>query len=410
MKFRNAIYAIVAAGVMFPCTAEAAKRRRVSKPKITTEELMSQAGQAFYDYNPKVAKEKIAALRSDKKADQHAVDSLERRVNRLDEMIQRVEDVAIIDSINVDREDFFRNYRLSATTGRLLSPSELGGVADAADPTVVFMPEDGSLMMWGTDHGLVESSRLTDGSWEDAVELGDVLNAGGTANYPFQLADGTTLYYATEGDDSLGGLDLYISQRNRDGFATPQNMGLPYNSPFDDFMLVIDEETGAGWFASDRNQPGGLVTIYVFVPSETRVNLDVDHPDLARRARISSITSPLTADMQTLLDRISTLHPTGEGVADNTPDFVFPLPNGNVYTRWSDFKSPAARRLMENYVDAEAEMQSDRETLDRLRRSHREGNTGSEKRILALEKKERDARHLLKTMANQVITSELEAK
>lgn len=393
---------------MMTASVEAApKRKAKAKSKVTAEELMTRARQAFYDYNPELALESIEALRSDKKADINAADSLESRVNRMSEMIQRVEDVAIIDSINVDREDFFRSYRLAPTAGRLLAPAELGDDFEAAEQTVVFMPEDGSFMIWGTDNGLVESARLTDGTWEEAVSLGDVLNAGGTANYPFQLADGTTLYYATDGDDSLGGLDIYISQRNRDGFAVPQNMGMPYNSPYDDYMLAIDEETGAGWFATDRNRLGDMVTIYVFIPSETRVNLDVDLPDLADRARIAGITSPLDDGQQALLERISRLEPAGNSCIDNTPDFIFPMPDGRIYTRWSDFSSPAARRLMENYVDAEADNQSDLEQLAALRAGFNPADKEAARRILALEKKVRDASRLLTKISNQVITAEL---
>ncbi len=394
---------------MVSAPVEAApKRKAKAKSKVTAEELMTRARQAFYDYNPELALESIEALRSDKKADTNAADSLESRVNRMSEMIQRVEDVAIIDSINVDREDFFRSYRLAPTAGRLLAPAELGDDFEAAGQTVVFMPEDGSFMIWGTDNGLVESARLTDGSWEEPVSLGDVLNAGGTANYPFQLADGTTLYYATDGDDSLGGLDIYISQRNRDGFAVPQNMGMPYNSPYDDYMLAIDEETGAGWFATDRNRLGDMVTIYVFIPSETRVNLDVDLPDLADRARIAGIASPLDDGQQALLERISRLQPAGNSYIDNTPDFIFPLPDGRVYTRWSDFSSPAARRLMENYVDAEADNRSDLEQLAALRAGFNPADKEAARRILALEKKVRDASRLLTKISNQVITAELQ--
>lgn len=406
MKLNKVLTAITAAALMMTAPVEAAPKRK-AKTKVTAEELMTRARQAFYDYNPELALESIEALRSDKKADINAADSLESRVNRMSEMIQRVEDVAIIDSINVDREDFFRSYRLAPTAGRLLAPAELGDDFEAAEQTVVFMPEDGSFMIWGTDDGLVESARLTDGSWEEAVSLGDVLNAGGTANYPFQLADGTTLYYATDGDDSLGGLDIYISQRNRDGFAVPQNMGMPYNSPYDDYMLAIDEETGAGWFATDRNRLGDMVTIYVFIPSETRVNLDVDLPDLADRARIAGITSPLDDEQQALLERISRLEPAGNSCIDNTPDFIFPMPDGRVYTRWSDFSSPAARRLMENYVDAEADNRSDLEQLAALRAGFNPADKEAARRILALEKKVRDASRLLTKISNQVITAEL---
>ncbi len=399
---------ILAAALAAP-HAEAAKKR-AAKQKFTTQELMAQATDAFLNYDVKLANEKLTALRADKKADKDEIDALTKQVNRMDEMIQRVQDVAIIDSINVDREDFFRYYRLSSSAGRLLDRHELPSGFEAADETVAFCPEDGSVMIWGTEQGLVESRRLTDGSWETPAALDAVINLGGTANYPFQLTDGSTLYFATDGDDSLGGLDLYITQRTRDGIAVPQNMGMPYNSPYDDYMLAIDEETGAGWFATDRNQLGNKVTIYVFVPTQTRVNINIDDPALPARARIASLTSPLSAEQKALLERIASISDgNGYQAVDSTPEFEFALPDGRVYTRWEDFKSPQARRLMENYVDALAECRTDRDALERMRRRYSGGKSDLSQSILNLERKQRASQQQLKKLATQVISEEINA-
>lgn len=400
------ILATIAVALIAPLTQAA--KRRTAKPKFTTEELMAQASQAFLDYDVELANEKIAVLRADKKSDKEAVDVLARQVGRMEEMIQRVQDIAIIDSINVDREEFFRYYRLAPSAGRLLGRAELSPELTTADETVVFTSEEGNIMIWGTDEGLVESQRLTDGSWDSPQPLGDAVNAGGIANYPFQLPDGTTLYFATDGENSLGGLDLYITQRQRDGFALPQNMGMPYNSPYDDYMLAIDEETGAGWFATDRNQLGNLITIYVFVPADTRVNINVDAPDLVERARIASLSSPLSDDQKALLQKISEIADNSSfGEADNTPDFEFTLPDGHIYTHWGDFKNAQARRLMENYVDALGEFDSDRDALRRLRQHYADGNRDTAPAILRLEKKLKSSHQTLKKLANQVIEAEL---
>lgn len=404
MKPKVILLMILAALIVAP-TASAAKKR-TAKPKFTIEELMAQTSDAFYNYDVELARTKIAELRRNKKHDSAAVDSLEARVNRMEEMIQRVEDIAVIDSLNVPRNDFFEYYRLAPTSGTLLPASELGNDFDFAEETAVYIPEDGSFMIWGGEDGLMETNRLTDGSWEAASPLGEVLNAGGTANYPFLMPDGTTLYYATDGDDSLGGLDLYISMRNRDGFALPQNMGMPYNSPYDDYMLAIDEFTGAGWFATDRNQLADSVTIYVFVPAESRVNIDVDADNLPERARIASLTSPLTDAQEALLKKISRISRRTD-IIDNTPDFLFPMPNGKVYTRWDDFRSPRARRLMENYVDALDENNADKQRLAELRRTYHPGNPKKDAQILAFEKKILKANNTLLKLSNQVIEEEL---
>lgn len=418
MKYMKLLAAIAAVLISVPA-AQSAPRRKAP----TASELIEQAREAFYAYNPELAQEKIDAARRLRKGfDADSLSAFEERVERMESMIQRVEDIRIIDSISVNRDDFFRHYRLSAASGSIMGVDELdrgvteidraslGNVAmplDSMEVRTAYMPESGTSVIWTSDYGLMESRRLTDGSWEPALFLGEALNAGGTASFPFLMPDGVTLYYATDGDDSLGGLDLYISRRNRDGFPTPQNMGMPYNSPFDDYMLAIDEETGAGWWASDRNRLDGLVTIYVFIPNETRVNLDVNAPDLAERAGASNLADKWDEDSRSaMLAKISAIQPMGLR-EDNTPDFELALPDGRIYTRWSDFRNPQARRMMENYVDALADYEADTEALESMRAKYRPGNRDLAAAIVKLEKKILDAQSTLLRLSNQVISAEV---
>lgn len=403
MKLKSLLLYII---VVLAASAPAyGARRKAAKTKLTAIELQAQAQQAFLNYNVPLAKEKLATLRADKKADAEIVASLSRQIGRMEEMIQRVQDVAVIDSFNVDREDFFRHYFLSPSCGQLHAAEELSPDLPRAEETVVFTPEEGRLIIWGTDSGLVESLRLTDGSWDTPRPLDPALNAGGTANYPYQLPDGSTLYFATDGDDSLGGLDIYITQRQRDGFAMAQNMGMPYNSPYDDYMLVIDEETGAGWFASDRNQLGDKVTIYVFIPTDTRVNIDINARDLAKRARIATL-SPLTDQGKTVIEKIQNLRQARISSNDSSPDFEFALPSGRILRRWDDFRSRRALQLMENYVDALGDYDFDRKRLADLRQEYANGNRDASAEILALEKKLRASSPTLRRLANLVIQAE----
>lgn len=406
MKHYKIFLAAIAVMQLLPLSADAAKRR-ARAPKLTPAELLAQAREAFYDYNPELARTKLDEAAKSSKVDADELELLEAKVNRMNDMIQRVEAIEVIDSIIVDREEWLGAYRLSPAAGTLSGADDLERSFNAAPQTAVYSSADGSMMMWGTPKGLAESHRLTDGSWEAPSPLDDVLNNGGTANYPFMLPDGVTLYYATDGDDSLGGLDLYISRRNRDGFASPQNMGMPYNSPFDDYMLAIDEDTGAGWFATDRNQLGDRITIYVFIPAQSRVNLDVDSPDLASRAKLDNIaaTRKAGADYNALRSRINAIAPAESG-GDDTPDFVFPLPDGRVYTRWDQFKSDRARRFMENYVDAMADYEADVEQLEILRSKYSPADRSGAQAIIGLEKKLRSTRKTLQKIANQVISAE----
>lgn len=81
-----------------------------------------------------------------------------------------------------------------------------------------------------------------------------------------------TIYYASDGDGSMGGYDIFVTRynTNTDTYLVPENVGMPFNSPYNDYMYVIDEYNNLGWFASDRYQPEDKVCIYVFVPNDSK--------------------------------------------------------------------------------------------------------------------------------------------
>lgn len=403
-------YVITAMGLAFAATDASAAAKQPG-----AEESLRLAEEAIYNYDVDGARASVASARTAIKRMRKGAaatdmasraDSIEQRVDRMASMMQRVERIAVIDSIDVDADEFFEAYRLSRGAGTLCSALTLPEDFEAADTTVVYIPENSRYMLWGADSGLMGSEQFTDGTWDSPQPIGDHLNRGGTANFPFMMADGITLYYATDGEDSMGGYDIYFSRRADDGtFLTPQNIGMPYNSPFNDYMLAIDEVTGAGWWATDRNHVPGKVTIYMFVPSEMRVNCDIDDPHLADRAslrnwRATSEGVDTTAVMARILAAETAL-------ADTSPDFTLPLPDGRVYTHWGDFRSSKARQLMEQYVDALEEDAADRRLLEDLRARYRAGNAKATERILSLEKKTEASDVSLKALVNRVIKAEL---
>ncbi len=207
------------------------------------------------------------------------------QLERTRNMLNRVEKIVVFDSINVPADDFFSYYRLSPESGSINPVSVLPDKFNAADQTGVYEPESGPEMMWAAqgnnrDLSIMSSVALYGDEWDAPTPIGNHLGENGDANYPFLMPDGITLYYANNGDNSLGGYDIFISRRDSNGFLQPQNLGMPYNSPYNDYMLAIDETTGVGWWASDRNRIDNMVTIYMFIPADMRVNVDVDAPDL----------------------------------------------------------------------------------------------------------------------------------
>ncbi len=72
------------------------------------------------------------------------------------------------------------------------------------------------------------------GDWGQAVNLGTTINTSYNEDTPFITADGSALYFCSEGHNSMGGYDNYKSQKLGTSWEIPQNLGFPINTTDDD--------------------------------------------------------------------------------------------------------------------------------------------------------------------------------
>ncbi len=395
-------------------TEEAIPKLKFAQSKGVAEASRYLAEIAFHEYDFEGAENYIdqyeTALKRAKKSMPAEISDLRRRVLLAENMLERVEKIVIIDSVAVDRDEFFKAYRLSPGSGSISSPEILPDGFEHADPTAVAMPETQTVMFWAApgdddEYRIMESNKLFDGSWEKPTALDETINIDGDNNFPFLMADGVTLYYANNGEGSIGGYDIFISRKEDNSYLQPQNIGMPYNSPYDDYLLAIDEITGVGWWATDRNGMEDSITIYKFIPSDLRQNYSSDDDDLTDKARITDYRSTWESgknysDILKKIDKIK-LDKSVE-----QPEFAFALPGGRVYTRLSDFRSSRARALMEEYLAAEKELKANEATLAKLRQKYRNGDRSSTGAIKSLENQIDNDRKALKAKANAVISQE----
>lgn len=104
------------------------------------------------------------------------------------------------------------------------------------------------------------------GRFSKPVNMGKDINTPGEEMFPY-VAEGGKLYFASDGHPGLGKLDLFSATRSQ-GVISIENLGLPFNSPQDDFGLVFYQNLKKGFFSSNREGGKGDDDIYYFSSPE----------------------------------------------------------------------------------------------------------------------------------------------
>ena len=162
------------------------------------------------------------------------------------------------------RKDFFLYYPLPQHAWHP-SPNQL----DSTDNYPLYYPKGADVIYYSArDRAGTRSLFVTedlDSAWRAPRLLGESLLSVGTEVFPMLSPDGQTLYFASDALFGVGGLDLYMSRWDAESgrWSAPLNMGFPFNSPADDFLLCDTQDGKYTLFASNRECSRDSVYVYV---------------------------------------------------------------------------------------------------------------------------------------------------
>ena len=110
------------------------------------------------------------------------------------------------------------------------------------------------------------------GHWAEAVNMGPTINTAGDELAPFIHADNQTLYFTSDGLPGYGGSDLFVLKKLSNGkWGTPENMGYPINTIENEGSLAVAADGYTAYYASDREDSRGGLDIYSFtLPAHAR--------------------------------------------------------------------------------------------------------------------------------------------
>ena len=335
--------------------------------------------------------------------------------NRLDRMIRNCEVVCFVDSFVVDKDAFLSVYAMGGDVGRITTCAEyfnddaLAGHINETERGMDIFFSDGN----DGDKSLMKLYRRSKlgGEWGRVLPIMG-FDTKGNDDYPFMLADGVTLYFASDGEGSIGGYDIFVSRMNTETgrFFRPDNVGMPFNSTANDYMMAINEVANLGWFATDRNQPEGKVCVYVFIPNAETKKVDVASVGYAGAlalADISSIAATQGNEEVVGLARQQMKRLKYTQVPSvKKADFLFVIDDLNDYKSLADFKSAGARELFQEWQARVQQHVHDIELLDAYRQEYALSSASVKARmketILELESKVEEGEVALRNYENEV--------
>ena len=298
-----------------------------------------------------------------------------RNAEKRQRYLKRVEKIEIIDSIQVPIDSMAYVCVLSAEAGTLTYDHE-GSVA--------YMNQRGDRRFRSANRDsarvLVSAHRLLD-QWSNPDTLPDIVNMSGKQISPYVLSDGVTLYFASNDTNGLGGYDLYISRYNTatDTYTHPENMGYPYNSEANEYLLVVDEARHTGYLATDRFARPGYVHVYSFVPVEQKSYWrNISQDSLAAYAQLRYwLRAEHIAHNEK--DTSVAARPADSGKQEAQIHFV--LNDSTVYTSMDDFQTEEARAAYGEWQTLWAHMEAENTKLQDLRHQYSTGTPEQRKEM-----------------------------
>lgn len=334
--------------------------------------------QHLYDFEGAIAAlEKYRSLMNKNSIWLPRIDSVEAECQIGLKGISHVQDVVIIDSLIVPKEMFFAHYKLGSESGRVLSPKKCGvpfvNMADSTEASIFeSQASDYRLMVCRQEEKLqMYESHLFAGEWGEPQLISSIDVGNRNLCYPFLRSDSQTLFFACDSTPGFGGLDIYktLYSTEKECYYTPERLGMPFNSPYDDYMMAIDETHQVGWWATNRNTSAGMVCIYLYQMEDSPVYLEGRNPD---RARISSIqaTWRKPGGYESLIEEIQ-----------GAPQFVevkeeirIPISDNLIYTSVDQFSNSKAREAYELSLRVESDLLSVQGELDSMRQEYHSAN------------------------------------
>lgn len=210
-------------------------------------------------------------LRRSKQTPSERLINLTKRIERAERLLPNTERLQLQskDVVRIEDLDSVLAHRMGGNVVRVRQTREANGQLAG-----IYISEFGtwglSAQTWRTQSLDIvrEDLVVAAGEGEDIEiqSLDSAINSHEDENFPYVMPDGITLLFARQAANGLGGYDLYFSRyhEGRGGYLEPSALGMPFNSPANDYILLYDDRRKVSMLVSDRDCAEGEVALFEF--------------------------------------------------------------------------------------------------------------------------------------------------
>ncbi len=146
--------------------------------------------------------------------------------------------------------------------------------------TTASITPDGKTMYFASDRpggfgglDIYRVDKLESGEWGRAVNLGPKVNSRYDEDAPYIHPDQWTLIFTSDGNNTNGGRDIFVTRLFNDNWSVPENMGYPINTTANDNYFTLTADGRRAFFSSDRKGGKGGQDIYSLDMPEEESNI-----------------------------------------------------------------------------------------------------------------------------------------
>jgi hypothetical protein len=167
---------------------------------------------------------------------------------------------------NYNSDLYFSNYRSGHWTKARPMP---GKINSSSQETSASLSKDGKTLYFssnrpGGEGGMDLYSATKKGrEWNNVENLGKVINTEFDEEAPCILPDNITLYFSSNGHETMGGMDIFYSVLDKGGnWSDPVNIGPPVNTTGDDLFLDLLDDGKTAYISKYSPNGYGRNDIY----------------------------------------------------------------------------------------------------------------------------------------------------